>query len=182
MSQAIRGSSVGRASVSVLCGLLLLTAVGADEAMARVSGTPRAPSGAPAQGANGRAQAGSGRTLAGSAHADRVRRLASARSASCSRRGPNTSFGVTVYCPNYVAGLYVGTATGTIRVDTLRSRYSWFVCQVRAGPNPAFGVGRNHWWLLTMGDDYGRWGWFPANAITIGGQEQPIPGVRVCSD
>jgi len=27
----------------------------------------------------------------------------------------------------------------------------------------------DHWWLLTQGDDYGRFGWFSTNCIKIGG-------------
>jgi hypothetical protein len=63
----------------------------------------------------------------------------------------------------------------------LRTPISWFVCQMKSSvANPPFGAGRNHWWLWTQGDDNGRFGWFPANAIKIGGQEDPIPGLQYC--
>jgi hypothetical protein len=91
---------------------------------------------------------------------------------------PGSHLRHAVYCPNFVAPVY---GPGPRRIDTLRTTTSWFVCQYKSGAaNPPFGAGRNHWWLWTAGDDYGRYGWFPANAIKIGRQEQPIPGVPVC--
>ena len=170
MLHATARSSFRRASVSLLCGLLL-TAVATDAAMASVPAPPGSPSTAAARKATARALAQP------SARASLVGSRARASSASCSRRGPNTRYGSTVYCPNYVAGLYVGNYS---RIDTVRTTYSWFACQALGGANPRFGSGRNHWWLWTQGDDYGGWGWFPANAIKIGGQDQPIPGVRRC--
>jgi hypothetical protein len=101
----------------------------------------------------------------------------------CTGRGPivldpESHLRRAVYCPNFVAPVY---QNGRVRIDTLRTTISWFVCQARSSvANPPFGAGRNHWWLWTQGDDYGRYGWFPANAIKIGGQEDPIPGVPYC--
>jgi hypothetical protein len=104
-------------------------------------------------------------------------------SRGCAGRGPivldpKSHLRRAVYCPNFVAPVY---GRGLMRIDTLRTTVSWFVCQERSSvANPPFGAGRNHWWLWTAGDDHGRYGWFPANAIKLGGQEDPIPGVPAC--
>jgi hypothetical protein len=104
-------------------------------------------------------------------------------SQGCTGRGPimpdnKSHLRRAVYCPNFVAPVY---GPGPTRIDTLRTPISWFVCQVKSSvANPPFGAGRNHWWLWTQGDDNGRFGWFPANAIKIGGQEDPIPGLQYC--
>jgi hypothetical protein len=119
-----------------------------------------------------------------------ARALASpqARSTSCTQRGPirldnRSHLRRSVYCPNFVAPVYRrGTASNPYRkIDILRSTVSWFVCQAKSRvANPPFGAGRNHWWLWTQGDDHHRYGWFPANAIKVGGQERSIRGVPPC--
>jgi hypothetical protein len=99
---------------------------------------------------------------------------------SSDRLDPRGRLRPVVICPNFVAPVY-GPGNPPHRIDTLRTTRSWFVCQARSNAaNPPFGAGRNHWWLWTQGDDHGRYGWFPANAIKIGGQEDPIPGVPPC--
>jgi hypothetical protein len=92
----------------------------------------------------------------------------------------------TRICPNFAGvGIYTIFTSGALgpRLDTMRSTSSWFACQQRfaSTPNPPLGSGRNHYWLWTQGDDHGIWGWFPANGITIGGQEAAIPGVPLCN-
>lgn len=166
MLDSVRRSAVRFASASVLCGVVM-TATAVDTAFAQPKPAP--PGGR--SGASAPAATGSALTNAQGGSS-----LALASAASCGGSGPYGS----VYCPNWVAPIYAGGSRGYAKIDTMRSTYSWFVCQSIGGPNPPFGVGRNHWWLWTQGDDYGRWGWFPANAIKIGGQEQPIPGVPGC--
>jgi hypothetical protein len=111
-----------------------------------------------------------------------------ARSTSCTRPGPirldnRSHLRRSVYCPNFVAAVYGGgTPSNPYRkIDMLRSTFSWFVCQAKSRvANPPLGAGHNHWWLWTEGDDNHRYGWFPANAVKAGRQEQPIPGVPYC--
>jgi hypothetical protein len=112
-----------------------------------------------------------------------------AQAASCDpggpvRQGPDGRNHATVYCPNYVAPLYRGVTEGGGdpfgKIDTVRTTRSWFLCQKKGAANPAFGAGRNHYWLWTRGDDNLRYGWFPANAVKIGGQEAAISGVPMC--
>ncbi len=175
MFHHMRRSDVRLASASIVCGLLL-TAVSVDTAAAReVPAPPGAKSAASAKTATQRALG----TTQRARPANDSRAFTRASAASCSARGPNTPYGPSVFCPNFVAPIYRGNGSYA-KIDTLRTTNSWFVCQALGGPNPPFGVGRNHWWLYTQGDDHGRWGWFPGNAIKIGGQEQPIPGVRGC--
>jgi hypothetical protein len=109
--------------------------------------------------------------------------------ASCTAGPTKTHDGRTFHtriCPNYAGvGVYSIYTSGKLgpRLDTMRSTSSWFACQQRfaSTPNPTLGSGHNHYWLWTAGDDHGTWGWFPANAIKIGGQEAAIPGVPLCS-
>jgi len=176
MLHATRRSTASPASVTVVCGLLL-TAVTVDAAVAQeVPAPPGAGSAASAKKATKRALG----KADPSGLAKRQRASIGSSRASCTRPGPNTRYGSSVFCPNFVAPIYEGGRRSYVVIDTMRTTYSWFVCQALGGANPPFGVGRNHWWLWTQGDDYRRWGWFPANAIKIGGQEQPIPGVRGC--
>ncbi|HEX3873862.1 MAG TPA: hypothetical protein VHW26_06935 [Solirubrobacteraceae bacterium] len=112
----------------------------------------------------------------------------SSAAASCGPGPTRTHDGRTYQtktCPNTAGvGVYEIYASGKLgpRLDTMRSTTSWFACQERFAsvPNPALGVGRNHYWLWTEGDDNGTWGWFPANGIKLGGQEAAIPGVPIC--
>lgn len=176
MLHSTRRSSVRLASVSIACGLLL-TALTADTAIARkVPAPPGAKSAAAARKATKRALAKAHPVRSMGHTARRGRASTRVNTASCWRDRYKSW---AVDCPNWRAPIYKGGGSYAT-IDTMLTTVSWFVCQAKGGANPPFGIGRNHWWLWTQGDVYKRWGWFPANAIKIGGQEQPIPGVRGC--
>jgi hypothetical protein len=108
--------------------------------------------------------------------------------ASCTAGPTRTHDGRTYhtrYCPN-IAGVHIYEifSNGKIgrKLDEMETTRSWFACQQRFPntPNPKLGSGHNHYWLWTEGDVDHTWGWFPANGVTIGGQEAPIPGVPIC--
>jgi hypothetical protein len=65
----------------------------------------------------------------------------------------------------------------------------WVICQYNGRANPVVQGNTNTWWLYTQGDasrsnTHGysaAWGYLPATVVTVGGQNEPIPGVPTCS-
>jgi hypothetical protein len=83
----------------------------------------------------------------------------------------------TVYCNAYLPGSIMdsGTPIGYLNAGT-----SWFACQDSFFANPYAGGPTNTYWLYTQADTPAVWGWFPANRISGGLDNQPIPGLRDC--
>jgi len=85
----------------------------------------------------------------------------------------------TAYCNAYLPGsiMDLGTPIGYLNAGT-----SWFVCQDSFYANPYAGGPTNTYWLYTEADSPAVWGWFPANRISGGSNNQPIPGLRDCDE
>ncbi|MBN1172152.1 MAG: hypothetical protein JXA67_08250 [Micromonosporaceae bacterium] len=96
----------------------------------------------------------------------------------------------TSTCPTWT-GAYVLSnpwqeGEGALRVGYLYAGNNWMACQYRGSDNPPYGGYSNHYWLYTQADvAYGStqgWGWLPATAVSVGGDEEAIPGVPFCAE
>lgn len=66
-------------------------------------------------------------------------------------------------------------------VGELRAGRNYFYCQSKSSRGDVVGPYRNHWWLFTdLDSPAGAKGWVSAVYVTVGGQEQPIPGLPAC--
>ena len=96
----------------------------------------------------------------------------------------------TRYCPTWlqveVTIDLLASASGGLQVGVLDGGTSWFVCQAVGADNPSHGGGQNRWWLYTKADRPAGpawrqgWGWIPATAVSLGGNNEPIPGLPAC--
>jgi hypothetical protein len=101
-------------------------------------------------------------------------------------RDPIGLGGPTKYCHAYTGGTVYGSWFGMEDVGYLDAGNSWFVCQAPGYDNPPVGGGaKNYWWLWTQGDVAHRghdgWGWFPANRISGGKDNDRIPNLPDCN-
>ncbi|GGT53776.1 hypothetical protein [Streptomyces purpureus] len=113
---------------------------------------------------------------------------AQASGGSC-RQGPTVTDFLggrfpTSVCPTWITShVRQDPNGGTASAGVLYAGHNWVVCQRMGGTNPKNGTGVNNYWLYTQADVgfmNNGWGWLPANAVSYGGDWEPIPGVPMC--
>jgi hypothetical protein len=121
---------------------------------------------------------------------------------SCPRRREDTTdYRNRVFADRYYCMIYTGSAVysnvgagqAAEPLDDsgfmYEARSSWVICQIRGRANPVVRGNTNTWWLYTKADGArsnahgyeNAWGYLPATAVSQGGQNEPVPGVPVCT-
>jgi hypothetical protein len=106
-------------------------------------------------------------------------------------------FNMRYYCSTYVGSAVYGNVLNSQASELLddtgymnQASSVWVICQWQGRPNPIIQDKANSWWLYTQADQSrpnthgytSAWGYLPATVVTEGRPNEPVPGVRACTE